>query len=139
MAAAKNSKIGALKFHASAEVSPLSAAKHLFSCSSLLSSESSQDVQAGELVSFLLGTIATPTTFSPTARLEDDLKTIGKTARIILKSIEDGTLTAGEGEAVLAWLAEGFAIRRLDRILERISGAPKMGWFTTESRVRHGR
>jgi hypothetical protein len=95
--------------------------------------------EEGELVSFLIRTVAAPSTFHPAPSLATDLGTIEKAAKVILEAVGDGTLTAPEGDAVLTLLTENFAARRVNRIFERISDAPKFEWFMTQARAAHER
>lgn len=92
-----------------------------------------------ELISYLVRTVAAPTTYVPSASLATDLGTIEKAAKVILEAVDDGTLTAPEGDAVLSLLTENFTARRVDRIFERISEAPKFEWFMTQARAAHER
>jgi hypothetical protein len=92
-----------------------------------------------ELVPFLVKTVTAPTTYVPVASLAADLSTIEKAAKLILEAVDDGTLTAHEGDAVLTVLTENFAARRINRIFERISDAPKFEWFMGQARAAHER
>lgn len=93
----------------------------------------------GSALSFLVQTVMQPVVNGRPTPAASNLKAIVKAAKVILEAVDDGTLTDSEADAVLTLLTENFATSRIDRIFERISEAPKMGWFSTQARVVHER
>ncbi len=92
------------------------------------------------LVSFLVKTVTSPTFSAPAPSSTDDLGTIKKAVDAVIAAARDGTLTPPERDAVLEIIAEGYVTRRINRILEKISEAPKFeGRFVTRARSTHER
>jgi len=61
--------------------------------------------------------------------LTDDIKRFGRVADFLVQSVEDRILTEEEADAVLKFIAERFAHRRLDEILANVSTPRQGAWF----------
>lgn len=88
------------------------------------------------LVKSLFHTILSSKTnvLRPPETINQEIDIINKTAKLLVKSIEDGTLTDKEANSVLSLLAQGFTSRRLEHIFDKLSDSDDSNWFVATTR-----
>ncbi|WP_353179535.1 hypothetical protein [Salinisphaera sp. T5B8] len=90
-----------------------------------------------DLVNFLLHSVIGQT--QPKRNLGEDASAVRKATRLILEASDDGTLSKDEADAVIQFIAEGFAQRRIDNVFDRLSSFDNPHWFIATSKSSYER